>query len=85
MAAYAYANWASQATAALQLSVLNQHIAEVSALMNGADVNADGKGINRFSLMQYHNNLLAERARMEANGAGVVNGGVVNLRMRAPT
>jgi len=82
MAAYSYANWASQSTPALQLSVLNQHIAEVSALMNGADVTADGKSINRSTLSAYLQTLLGERSRMEGNGAGVVNGGVMLTRFK---
>lgn len=67
MAVYLYADWASwpEIDTLGKLNRLNLHIAEVSLIMNGPDVSADGKSLTRGSMVQYHANLLAERARLD--------------------
>jgi hypothetical protein len=85
MAAYAYSAWASQSTPTAQLTMLNLHIGEVSALMNGADVSADGKSISRSTLQQYLNSLYTRADKLASDGAGVTNGGVMLARFREAT
>lgn len=67
--AYSYAAFEEQATDALRLAMLRQHISEVRAQM-GPDVGAGGKYVNNFSLMQYLKDLDARRKELE----GVVPG-----------
>lgn len=63
--AYTYADWASQATIALQLSVLNQHIAEVAGRIK-EEIGSGVHNRSSSSLTAYHKDLLAERDKLQA-------------------
>lgn len=73
---YAYANWNQQTTLTDQLTVLNQHITEVTEAVAGQpDVASDSKSVAFGSSNQYLSMLYAERDKLLRRGAGAVRGG----------
>ena len=81
---YSYANWMSSSSSdSTRLANLEAHISEVSAQM-GADVSADGKSINRGSLIEYMK-YLAEQHKIYQVRAGLEKNGPINrLVLRRP-
>ncbi len=63
--AWTYHAWREQATAALRLSMLNQHISEVGAAIAAA-VASDGRSRNPANLNDYYSMLLGEAKRLES-------------------
>ena len=63
--AYTYGNWASLATATLQLAALNLHIAEVTDLI-GKEEDAGNVARSSHALQRYLNRLFDERTKLEA-------------------
>lgn len=66
--AYTYAGWINEADDAARLTMLRQHIAEVSTLIN-ADVSADSRSVNHATLLQYHAGLLVQLEKYETINA----------------
>jgi hypothetical protein len=81
--AWSFANFASQPTAALRLSVLLQHISEVEAAVD-AGVSSDGQSIDPGPLNDKLTRLYAERDRLEANPLNMTGGGVSRIRITDP-
>jgi hypothetical protein len=67
--AWANADWITQSTAALRLSSLQSHIAEVSAAIQAA-VSADGVSHNSQVLGDYLKTLTAQLGRYERAASG---------------
>lgn len=76
---WTYSAWPSQSTAAARLSMLRQHITEVSDQV-GKERGADGFNESSNANQQYLNTLFARLDRLEA-AAGSTNGGVSAARL----
>lgn len=77
--AFAYEDWASQATAAEQLAALRLHHAEVT-LLTGPNVSSDGQSVDRSAMIQYAGDLLAEINTRESSPANIPGGGFFKIR-----
>jgi hypothetical protein len=65
---WVYANWQEQATDALALAALKQHMTEVSQRIS-ASVTADGKSVDTSTLNEYLRWLGDERQRLETRAS----------------
>lgn len=79
--AYAYADWATKATAAERETALRAHVAEVAAAVR-PDVQAGGTSVNRQALQEYHATLLRELREVAKEAAAERRGGVMVTRGR---
>jgi hypothetical protein len=81
--AWLYANFATQSTEALRLSVLRQHIAEVEAAID-AGVSSDGQSIDPSSLNEKLTRLYTHLERLEASPGNMTGGGFNRIRIVEP-
>lgn len=77
-----YADWPTLTTAATRYARFNLHLQEVGAQLAAPDVSADGKAINRASLVTYYNSLLAQRDRLQLAAQRETGGSVQRLVFR---
>lgn len=74
--AWTYSNWATETTAALRLTALRSHVAEVSAAMEtrADSVSENGKSISRPQLQSYLDSLLRSMSTLEGQARGRAGG-----------
>ena len=84
--AWTHYAWDSQSTDASRLSELREHVAEVSASVEGrADaISSDGKTMTRPQLMEYLRILLEQRDRLEGKLTRSAAGGRSYARLSRP-
>lgn len=81
--AWSYADWRSQATAALRLARLNLHMAEVAQKI-GNERGGDGYSVGSGSLAAYLRQLEDRQAELEKRVERTANGGAIQVRMIDP-